>query len=540
MKNKAKRLEQTPNNKKRVLIYCRESRDDYGENYERIEVQRDLLIKFCKEKGYTNIIEIVIHDNMTGTDFSRLEAIMDMVLGDEVDVIVMKDSSRLGRNQLESLKFVALLEEYGVELIFENETYDEYFSLRAWFNEIRARDDSRKIKSNLRHKMEQGVFLIRSHYGYIKKGNSLVIDENVDWVVRKIFALYLGGKGQQAIANLLNAEGISTPSRYENNPNRKIAEKWNSQHVRRILTNEVYTGTYISSTTEKVSFKSKKINRKSEDEWIKIKNKHEAIIDDETFQNAQKLLYSKKVNPSRAKEPPPLAGLVFCGKCKKQMYLVKRSKNLTSFVCGKYHKEGQIKLGSIQKGCTQHRVREKELLEIITNHFQNIIQDTDYKNSVYEDARQLEDRKQDLKNKLSRLQINLRNYKKAYVRLYDDFHNNLIPEFIYQSKSEELNNNIKLTNKQIEEIKDSINNRIKIESHIERLNSVIEEIVHDGLKPFELRSIIDKILIYDANEITPADKELYNISDENYEQLLSDGGILVALKYNISHMLQTS
>ena len=42
------------NEEKRVVIYCRESRDDYGENYERIETQRDLLVKYCKSHGYTN------------------------------------------------------------------------------------------------------------------------------------------------------------------------------------------------------------------------------------------------------------------------------------------------------------------------------------------------------------------------------------------------------------------------------------------------------------------------------------------------------
>ena len=47
------------NEEKRVVIYCRESRDDYGENYERIETQRDLLVKYCKSHGYTNIVDII-------------------------------------------------------------------------------------------------------------------------------------------------------------------------------------------------------------------------------------------------------------------------------------------------------------------------------------------------------------------------------------------------------------------------------------------------------------------------------------------------
>lgn len=177
---------------KRVIIYCRESRDDDMENYDRIETQRDLLIKFCQRNGYTNIIDIVMHDDETGTDFGRFDEIRKKIINNEVDVLVMKDSSRLGRNQLESLKFVELLDEYGVELIFEGRPYDEdFFPLEAWFNERRAKDDSRKIRTNLKHKMEEGELIIRAHYGYKKRDNTLIIDENVAWVIRKIFNLYL-------------------------------------------------------------------------------------------------------------------------------------------------------------------------------------------------------------------------------------------------------------------------------------------------------------------------------------------------------------
>ena len=160
---------------KRVIIYCRESRDDYLLNYDRIETQRDLLIKFCKKKGYTNIIDIVMHNDVSGADFARFNDIKQKIQNGQVDVLVMKDSSRLGRNQIESLKFVEMLSKYNIELLFEGRAYDEdFFPLEAWFNERRAKDDSRKIRTNLRHKMEEGELIIRAHYGYIKEGNKLI------------------------------------------------------------------------------------------------------------------------------------------------------------------------------------------------------------------------------------------------------------------------------------------------------------------------------------------------------------------------------
>ena len=105
------------NEEKRVVIYCRESRDDYGENYERIEAQRDLLVKYCKSHGYTNIVDIIMDDDKSGTDFSIFDYIRERAKNKEIDVIVFKNSARLGRNQKEALVFVEYLEEQGVEII---------------------------------------------------------------------------------------------------------------------------------------------------------------------------------------------------------------------------------------------------------------------------------------------------------------------------------------------------------------------------------------------------------------------------------------
>ena len=112
---------------RKTLIYCRESRDDYGENYDRIEVQRDILEQFCQKMNLVNIVDVIMDDNVSGTMFLRFQPIIERIKRGEIEVIVFKDASRLGRNLRESLNFVALLEEYGVEILFESEEYDEDF-----------------------------------------------------------------------------------------------------------------------------------------------------------------------------------------------------------------------------------------------------------------------------------------------------------------------------------------------------------------------------------------------------------------------------
>lgn len=155
----------TENISKRVIIYCRESRDEYGNNYERIETQRDILIKFCKNRGLSNIVEIIMDDDRSGTSFGRFDEIVKKAKDKMFDVIVFKNSSRMGRNQREALNFVQILEDCKIEILFEDEKYDEeLFGLYAWFNERRARDDSKNIRRNLRHKMEEGKLIIKPIY----------------------------------------------------------------------------------------------------------------------------------------------------------------------------------------------------------------------------------------------------------------------------------------------------------------------------------------------------------------------------------------
>ena len=222
------------NEEKRVVIYCRESRDDYGENYERIETQRDLLIKYCKGHGYTNIVDIIMDDDKSGTDFSRFDDIRNRAKNKEIDVIVFKNSARLGRNQRESLEFVEYLENQGVEIIFEDEQYnEEMFGLYAWFNERRARDDSKNIRRNLRHKIEEGDLLVKSIYGYDKDGKQLIINQETSLVVQEIFELYSKSWGYQKIATHLNKKGIPTPSQSRGFTNAKQTANWKAQHPSR-------------------------------------------------------------------------------------------------------------------------------------------------------------------------------------------------------------------------------------------------------------------------------------------------------------------
>ena len=284
-------------------------------------------------------------DNLSGTDFSRLDPVKERIRKKEVDIFVCKDASRIGRNLLDSLKFIEFLDNYKVELVFESEQYNEdMFPLIAWFNERRVKDDSLKIRRVLKHKMETGEMVIKAPFGYDKKSKSLVINEEAAKVVREIFELYADGMGSYAIATILNKKGYPTPSQMKAqyaNTNRTTI--WNKQHIERIVTHVIYTGDMPYGMREKVSYKSKKYVNKEKEDWIIVPNHHEPIVSREIFDKAQQRRRVCKRYEVTEKEKRIFSGLVFCGRCGSKIYSKTRKRRRNSMVCFKSNVEGSIK-----------------------------------------------------------------------------------------------------------------------------------------------------------------------------------------------------
>lgn len=533
------------NEEKRVVIYCRESRDDYGENYERIETQRDLLVKYCKGHGYTNIIDIIMDDDKSGTDFSRFDDIRNRAKNKEIDVIVFKNSARLGRNQRESLEFVEYLEEQGVEIIFEDEQYnEEMFGLYAWFNERRARDDSKNIRRNLKHKIEEGDLLVKAIYGYEKAGKQLVINQETAPVVQEIFELYSKSWGYQKIATHLNKKGIPTPSQSRNFTNAKQTANWKAQHIVRILDDRRYIGDYVGGRTEKVSFKSKKTIVKPQAEWTILENHHEPIIEKALFEKVQKIRAKRKKESEKYNngfkfvdvENNLYSGLLYCGRCGIPMYKRKGTsgnrKRPDSYLCKKYSNEGAIKEDIRENyGCTPHRIRIEYLDQIVNSYIDNLISNPEFKNFVMNNVKAISTNKVTLENDLKKSKQILDKLQRQYKQIYEDKLNDLIPEFLFKDKKQELDKKIKYEEEKTKENQDKLNSLNKLEDKEELIFKAIEDIKKNGLRKEELSRLFDKIVVFDSEEITEEQKAEYNLNDEMYKELCENGGLAFHLKF---------
>ena len=397
----------------------------------------------------------------------------------------------------------------------------------AWFNERRARDDSKNIRRNLRHKIEEGDLLVKAIYGYNKDGKNLVINEETAPVVQEIFELYSKSWGYQKIATHLNQTA-----------------NWKAQHIVRILDDRRYTGDYVGGHTEKLSFKSKKTRVKSPEEWTIIENHHEPIIDKELFEKVQKIRKKRKKESDKINngfkfvdtENNLYSGLLYCGRCGTPMYKRKGTsgtrKRPDSYLCKKYSNEGAIK-EDIRKdyGCRPHRIRIEYLDQIVNAYIDNLISNPEFKSFVMDNVKAISTNKVTLEKDLNKSKQTLEKLEKQFKQVYEDKLNDLIPEFIYKDKKQELEKKIKYEKEKLQESESKFNTLNKLEDKEDLIFKAIEDIKKNGLRKEELSRLFDKIVVFDKEEITEDIKQEYNLTDEMYKELYENGGLAFHLKF---------
>lgn len=352
-----------------VAIYVRLSDEDRNKKYkgdesESIQNQKSLLKDFCRERNW-EIYDIYNDEDYSGTDSSRPEfnrMIADCENG-RVNLVLCKHQDRFARdNEVVNHYIHDKFLEWGVRfksVIDHIDTDDEntkkQSQILALTSEWYCEDTSKKIKSVLQHKREQGQFTGSfAPYGYAidpKNKNHLVIDPVAAENVRLIFDLYAQGNGYRAIVIELNSRGIPSPTLYKQmcgskfyNANVQDSHSkglWTHTTIYNIVRNETYTGTLVQGKSHNVSYKNHKKKRVNESEWIRVPNTHEAIIDSLTWQKVQERLQGRVRVDTITQTLSPLAGKVKCAVCGKPMkrnvyYNKKRTIQYYGLQCGTY------------------------------------------------------------------------------------------------------------------------------------------------------------------------------------------------------------
>lgn len=361
----------------RTAIYLRLSRDEESEKESlSISNQREMLMSFIESRSDLQFVAEYSDDGFSGYDFNRpdFQRMIESAKNSEIDCIIVKDFSRLGRNFQKTEEYMQrIFPKIGVRFISVSDFYDSNREQSSserlanpiinLMNEYHVMETSQKVRNVLEYYRQSGKFIgNRTVYGYIIKNKQLEVDSEAAKTVRMIFNLKIEGMNNQAIGNYLNELGISSPLEYKIEKGVKAVtshfrtgEKalWSPVSVRRILENPIYIGTLIQGKTTSLSYRDRQRFKKDPSELIAFENAHEAIISETTFLVVQDLLKRDTFCGKNLNKVYTFSGFAYCGNCR-------------NVLCHRHSKGQDVYLECRNKECKcKGRIKEQVLTEAV-------------------------------------------------------------------------------------------------------------------------------------------------------------------------------
>ena len=349
----------------RVWLYGRLSNDD-DVDMNSLENQLRIIRTYASELGY-QIVGESYDDNVSGMRFDRkgLSQVTQAVDAGQLDAVIVKDLSRLGRHQMQTALFIDYLRQCGVAVISVTEglnTLDDgddlIIGVRQIMNDYYAKYIGNKIRYGYRQKQKEGL-VITPPFGYWKDRNTghIRLHPEASVTVQIIYELYCEGLGQKEISRRLNAMARRTPLQLHDERCGKSqgrSYRWTYQSVKNILVEESYTGLLVNHRTET---HGRTVTPVPEDEQYRHEKFFPVIIDRKEWEQVQVLLKAN-AKPYRGNAASHrYAGLLTCGDCGSTFVPRIRCWNgsrRVEYLCKSYMHHGK-------EFCTSHRIRESEL-----------------------------------------------------------------------------------------------------------------------------------------------------------------------------------
>ena len=284
----------------------------------------------------------------------------------------------MGRNYIEVGRLTEdTLPALGCRFVALNDSVDSLMGdndmavYRNLFNEFFSRDTSRKVRAVKQAYMRDGKFVgSYAPMGYKKDAQNkhrLVPDEETAAIVRRLFAMRAAGRGYNDIVNTLNAEGIPSPrSTYYKKQGQDQHYYWSIPALSSLMKNEVYIGHMVQGQQGTVSYKCRRMLNKPEEQWVRVENTHEPLVDMATWDTVR-AMERKGYKPRKAAdgEPNLFAGLLRCADCDSHMrrhitrgnHKSGKPYRYASYACGRYRQSGK-------HTCTMHNINEPVIIQL--------------------------------------------------------------------------------------------------------------------------------------------------------------------------------
>lgn len=374
----------------KAAIYARLSVEDNGKGSDSLESQIEFLEGFIASQPDLEKAAVYSDNGFTGTNFQRpaFDQMLNAVRRGEINCVVVKDLSRLGRNYVETGEFLEKVCPFlGLRFIAVNDSYDSEkttgnsqlsASLSNIINDLYAKDVSRKVSSALKTKMTKGDYIGKwEKYGYLKdpeNKNHLIVNPETAPVVQIIYTWRSEGMSYMGINRRLNEMKIPSPGQYKadrgivtNNNQKPNRILWNRHVITDILSDPVYLGHLVQHRSGQSLYAGIPFSRMDEREWIIAENTHEPIISEALFYRVQDInraaLKTARENHGKYDDLPKAEniykGKLVCADCGAQMKLhrsfsKKRDRVYFTFNCPVYAEHGKM-------GCTGKSKRKADL-----------------------------------------------------------------------------------------------------------------------------------------------------------------------------------
>lgn len=501
-----------------VAFYIRLSKED-GDKSESDSIvsQRKILQQFILEKPEFLFTDEYVDDGYTGTNFNRPEFIrmIEDINNKKINCVIVKDLSRFGRDYIDVGQYLQkIFPQNNIRFVAVNENidslktkYDLMMPIRNILNEQYARDISDKVIGSLRAKQKNGDFIgAFATYGFLKDDknkNKIIVDEYSSLIVKRIFKSFIEGYSKLAIASSLNNDGVLCPSEYKksqglnytNNHKLTNTNYWTHSTIHKILKNEIYIGNMIQHKNNRSRYSNNKTTV-PEDDWIKIANTHQSIIDKNTWNLTKTLLLKNTRVINFNQNVSIFAGFLKCGDCGRAMSKVERHGKI-NYICGTYKRY-------TSKYCSQHKILYSQLEDIILNKINEIINNIEQLEEMVKEC-QLGNKeinnKKNIQKEILKCELELERILKFKKSIYEDFKTDIITKEEYLAYKDDYNKQeLALKQKNNTLIKESESNvelflESKWISDIKKYKQVKE------LDRFIISTLINYIEIYEGNTI---------------------------------------
>ena len=505
-----------------IAGYARISVDDEQEQKNiSIENQKAIIEDYVKIHFPGSTLTFFEDRDRSGYTFDQREGYQEMRRGlmqHKYDILIIKDFSRFSRRNSRGLVELEDLRDAGVRIIsigdgidFPND--DDWLKIQFQFlvNEMPVTDTSRKVRSVVKRRQNDGEWICAAPYGYlVTEDKQFEIIPTEAETVRRIFDLYSNaGWGYKKIANYLTDQGVPTPRMSERmrkeaagkKTKREAKNAWAIATVQGILDNDFYIGTLRQGKYTRAKINGKEIKR-NDDEHIVIENHHQAVIDYRTFAITRALREKRSRSNYRGVKinDNVYSGFLQCGDCGSPLFAMSRSDLAPAYTCGTYHRRGL-------KGCTSHHIRVDKLDKLLKSYVQKLADSSaamleQLNEELKRETEQVAETEQsadNLASVLADLTEELKVTKRQRIReIMKKPEQEASIEALYDEMEADLQKKIGGINHQIDLLSDKRNTIIQVNRVAKTAIDVFHDILEKGtLERGDLELLIDKILVFE-------------------------------------------